>query len=287
MSQALHNLLNLLNLEKLEEGLFRGQSEDLGLRQVFGGQVVGQALYAAKQTVPEARIIHSFHSYFLRPGDSQKAIIYDVETLRDGKSFSARRVSAVQNGQPIFYMTASFQAPESGFEHQNSMPVVPGPDNLPSEQDLAQKLAAHLPLKLKEKFLAERPLDIRPVQIHNPLKGRVDEPVRQVWIRANGQLPDDRRIHQYLLGYASDLNFLPVALQPHGKGFLEPDMQVATIDHSMWFHRPFDLSDWLLYSVVSTSASGARGFVRGEFYTRNGTLVATTVQEGVMRQREA
>ncbi len=226
MSQALHNLLNLLNLEKLEEGLFRGQSEDLGLRQVFGGQVVGQALYAAKQTVPEARIIHSFHSYFLRPGDSQKAIIYDVETLRDGKSFSARRVSAVQNGQPIFYMTASFQAPENGFEHQNSMPQVPGPDNLPSEQDLAHRLAAHLPLKLKEKFLAERPLDIRPVQIHNPLKGHVDEPLRQVWVRANGQLPDDRRIHQYLLGY-------------------------------------------------------------GEFFSQDGTLVATTVQEGVMRQREA
>jgi acyl-CoA thioesterase-2 len=223
----------------------------------------------------------------LRPGDSQKAIIYDVETLRDGKSFSARRVSAVQNGQPIFYMTASFQAPETGFEHQNSMPPVPGPDELPSERDLAQKLAAHLPLKLKEKFLAERPLDIRPVQIHNPLKGHVAEPVRQVWVRANGQMPADRRIHQYVLGYASDLNFLPVALQPHGKGFLEADMQVATIDHSMWFHRPFDLSEWLLYSVVSTSASGARGFVRGEFYTQEGTLVATTVQEGVMRQRDA
>ncbi|WP_313118784.1 acyl-CoA thioesterase II, partial [Pantoea septica] len=264
MSQALQNLLNLLNLEKLEEGLFRGQSEDLGLRQVFGGQVVGQALYAAKQTVPEERIIHSFHSYFLRPGDSKKGIIYDVETLRDGKSFSARRVSAVQNGQPIFYMTASFQAPESGFEHQNVMPEVPGPETLASEQDLAQKMAHLLPEKVREKFIAERPLEIRPVQIHNPLKGRVDEPVRQVWIRANGGLPADLRIHQYLLGYASDLNFLPVALQPHGKGFLEADMQVATIDHSMWFHRPFNFSDWLLYSVVSTSASGARGFVRGE-----------------------
>ncbi|MBS6435880.1 MULTISPECIES: acyl-CoA thioesterase II [Pantoea] len=285
MSQALQNLLNLLNLEKLEEGLFRGQSEDLGLRQVFGGQVVGQALYAAKQTVPEERIIHSFHSYFLRPGDSKKGIIYDVETLRDGKSFSARRVSAVQNGQPIFYMTASFQAPESGFEHQNVMPEVPGPETLASEQDLAQKMAHLLPEKVREKFIAERPLEIRPVQIHNPLKGRVDEPVRQVWIRANGGLPADLRIHQYLLGYASDLNFLPVALQPHGKGFLEADMQVATIDHSMWFHRPFNFSDWLLYSVVSTSASGARGFVRGEFYNQQGVLVASTVQEGVMRQR--
>ncbi len=219
MSQALQNLLNLLNLEKLEEGLFRGQSEDLGLRQVFGGQVVGQALYAAKQTVPEERIIHSFHSYFLRPGDSKKAIIYDVETLRDGKSFSARRVSAIQNGHPIFYMTASFQAPENGFEHQNQMPDVPGPENLPSEQMMAQKMAHLLPEKVREKFIAERPLEIRPVQIHNPVKGHVAEPVRQVWIRANGPLPGDLRLHQYMLGYASDLNFLPVALQPHGKGF--------------------------------------------------------------------
>ncbi|WHS97875.1 MAG: Acyl-CoA thioesterase 2 [Pantoea stewartii] len=285
MSQALENLLNLIHLEKLDEGLFRGQSEDLGLRQVFGGQVVGQALFAAKQTVPEDRGVHSFHSYFLRPGDSQKAIIYDVESLRDGKSFSARRVSAIQNGQPIFYMTASFQSPESGFEHQKPMPQVKGPENLANEQQMAQKMAHMLPEKLREKFVAKRPLEIRPVQIHNPLRGHVDKPQRQVWIRANGTLPDDVRIHQYLLGYASDLNFLPVALQPHGKGFLEADMQVATIDHSMWFHRPLNFNDWLLYSVESTSASGARGFVRGEFYNQQGELVASTVQEGVMRQR--
>lgn len=285
MSQALHNLLNLLNLESLEEGLFRGQSEDLGLRQVFGGQVVGQALYAAKQTVPSERIIHSFHSYFLRPGDSQKAIIYDVENLRDGNSFSARRVKAVQSGQPIFYMTASFQGPENGFEHQKSMPSVPGPDDLPSEHDIALKLAQHIPAPYRDKFLSEKPFEIRPVKFHNPLKGNVDEPYRHLWIRANGAVPEDKHIHQYLLGYVSDFNFLPVSLQPHGKGFLEPGMQVATIDHSMWFHRPFDLREWLLYSVESTSASGARGFVRGEFYTQQGTLVASTVQEGVIRQR--
>jgi len=285
MSLALQNLLNLLNLESLEEGLFRGQSEDLGLRQVFGGQVVGQALYAAKQTVPSERLIHSFHSYFLRPGDSQKAIIYDVENLRDGQSFSARRVKAVQNGSPIFYMTASFQGPEEGFEHQKIMPDVPGPDNLPSEHDIAQQLAQHIPAPYRDKFLAEKPFEIRPVKFHNPLKGHVDEPVRHLWIRANGALPEDKRIHQYLLGYVSDSNFLPVSLQPHGKGFLEPGMQVATIDHSMWFHRPFDLSEWLLYSVESTSASSARGFVRGEFYTQQGILVASTVQEGVIRQR--
>ncbi|EBP6246969.1 acyl-CoA thioesterase II [Salmonella enterica] len=283
MSQTLNNLLTLLNLEKIEEGLFRGQSEDLGLRQVFGGQVVGQALYAAKETVPEARLVHSFHSYFLRPGDSQKPIIYDVEVLRDGNSFSARRVAAIQNGKPIFYMTASFQAPEPGFEHQKTMPTVVGPEGLPSETEIAQSLAHLLPPILKEKILCDRPLEIRPVEFHNPLKGHVAAPVRQVWIRANGTVPDDIRVHQYLLGYASDLNFLPVALQPHGIGFLEKGIQIATIDHSMWFHRPFNFNEWLLYSVESTSASSARGFVRGEFYTQDGALVASTVQEGVMR----
>ncbi|HCL5334219.1 TPA: acyl-CoA thioesterase II [Salmonella enterica] len=283
MSQTLNNLLTLLNLEKIEEGLFRGQSEDLGLRQVFGGQVVGQALYAAKETVPEERLVHSFHSYFLRPGDSQKPIIYDVEVLRDGNSFSARRVAAIQSGKPIFYMTASFQAPEPGFEHQKTMPMAIGPEGLPSETEIAQSLAHLLPPILREKFLYDRPLEIRPVEFHNPLKGHVAAPTRQVWIRANGAVPDDIRVHQYLLGYASDLNFLPVALQPHGIGFLEKGIQIATIDHSMWFHRPFNLNEWLLYSVESTSASSARGFVRGEFYTQDGALVASTVQEGVMR----
>ncbi|MBB3323736.1 acyl-CoA thioesterase II [Atlantibacter sp. RC6] len=285
MSQALSNLLALLNLEKIEEGLFRGQSEDLGLRQVFGGQVVGQALYAAKETVPSERLVHSFHSYFLRPGDSQKPIIYDVEVLRDGNSFSARRVAAIQNGKPIFYMTASFQAHESGFEHQKTMPAAPGPDSLKSETEIAREFEHFLPPPVREKFLCDKPLEIRPVEFHNPLKGHVAEPSRLVWFRANGALPADLRVHQYLLGYASDFNFLPVALQPHGVGFLEPGMQVATIDHSMWFHRPFDLNDWLLYSVESTSASSARGFVRGEFYTQDGILVASTVQEGVMRKR--
>ncbi|MEG1225542.1 MAG: acyl-CoA thioesterase II, partial [Hafnia sp.] len=265
MSQALKNLLDLLDLEKIEEGIYRGQSEDLGLRQVFGGQVVGQALYAAKQTVPLERNIHSFHSYFLRPGDSSQPIIYDVENLRDGNSFSARRVKAVQHGKPIFYMTASFQTAEEGFEHQNVMPEVPAPESLKSESEIANSMAHLIPESVREKFTCEKPLEMRPVTFHNPLMGTVEEPIRNVWFKANGEMPDDPRIHQYLLGYASDFNFLPTALQPHGKGFLEPGMQVATIDHSMWFHRPFRLDDWLLYTVESTSASGARGFVRGQF----------------------
>ncbi len=165
--------------------------------------------------------------------------------------------------------------------------AAPSPDGLPSETDIARKLAHLLPPQVKDKFLCDKPLEIRPVEFHNPMKGHIAEPVRQVWLRANGAVPDDLRIHQYLLGYASDFNFLPVALQPHGVGFLEPGMQVATIDHSMWFHLPFNINEWLLYSVESTSASSARGFVRGEFYTQDGTLVASTVQEGVMRNRNA
>ncbi|ATA24928.1 acyl-CoA thioesterase II [Brenneria goodwinii] len=286
MSQALQNLLDLLNLEKIEEGLFRGNSDDLGLRRVFGGQVVGQAMSAAKQTVPTDRKIHSLHSYFLLPGDSQKPIIYDVENLRDGNSFSARRVNAIQNGKPIFYMMASFQSHEAGFEHQNVMPAVTPPEALKSEQEIAQSFAHLLPLQFREKFTRPRPIEFRPVKFHNPLKGKVEAPVRHVWCRANGPLPDDERIHQYLLGYTSDCNFLLTALQPHGIGFLEPGMQVATIDHSMWFHRDFRLDDWLLYSVESTSASGARGFVRGQFYTREGVLVASSAQEGVIRYHQ-
>ncbi|HGF8969478.1 TPA: acyl-CoA thioesterase II [Yersinia enterocolitica] len=283
MSQALKKLLDLLCLEKIEEGIFRGQSEDLGLRQVFGGQVVGQAIYAAKQTVPTDRVVHSFHSYFLRPGDSSKPIIYDVETLRDGNSFSARRVSAIQNGKPIFYMTASFQSQEEGFEHQNTMPDVPPPEGLMSETDIARKFVHLIPEKVRDKFIGHQPIEMRPVKFHNPLQGSTAEPNRYVWFKANGEMPDDLRVHQYLLGYASDFNFLPTALQPHGIGFLEPGVQIATIDHSMWFHRPFRLDDWLLYAVESTSASGARGFVRGQIYNREGVLVASTVQEGVIR----
>jgi acyl-CoA thioesterase II len=283
MSEALEKLLDLLDLEKIEEGLFRGQSEDLGLRQVFGGQVMGQAIYAAKQTVPTDRVVHSFHSYFLRPGDSNKPIIYDVETLRDGTSFSARRVSAIQNGKPIFYMTASFQSQEEGFEHQNTMPDVSPPEELMSETEIARKFAHLIPEKVREKFIDHQPIEMRPVKFHNPIQGSVEEPHRYVWFRANGKMPDDLRVHQYMLGYASDFNFLPTALQPHGIGFLEPGVQIATIDHSMWFHRPFRLDHWLLYAVESTSASGARGFVRGQIYSREGVLVASTVQEGVMR----
>ncbi|MBS9431823.1 MULTISPECIES: acyl-CoA thioesterase II [Photorhabdus] len=285
MSKSLQNLINLMKLEKIEEGIYRGQSKDLGFPQVFGGQVIGQALYAAKQTVVDDRMGNSFHSYFLRPGDSHKPIVYDVEILRDGGSFSARRVSAIQNGKPIFYMTASFQSHEEGFEHQNIMPDVPYPEELIPQNEIVKKMSHLLPQKMQNILLFPCPLEMRPVKYHSPFNCPPEEPIRYVWFRSNGNMPDDPFIHQYLLGYASDFNFLPTALQPHGVGFLEKNIQIATIDHSMWFHRPFKLDDWLLYAIDSPSASGARGFVRGQIYNREGVLVASTVQEGLIRKR--
>lgn len=285
MSRKLDTLLALLHLEKLEDGLFRGQSEDLGLPQVFGGQVVAQALYAARQTVPEGRRAHSFHSYFLRPGDVDLPIIYQVVVLRDGYSFSARYVSAIQRGQPIFYLTASFQSEEVGFEHQARMPDVPVPETLAAEPELALELSDKLSPALRARLSREKPIETRPVLFNNPFKGTVEKPERYVWLRAAGPLPDELECHQLLLGYASDSNFLPTALQPHGVGFLEPGIQLATIDHSMWFHRPFRFDDWLLYAIESPSASGARGFVRGQIFSRDGKLVASTAQEGVIRRQ--
>lgn len=286
MSPALQNLIQLMELEKIEEGLFRGQSEDLGLPQVFGGQVVGQAMYAAEQTVPNERMINSFHSYFLRPGDSSRPIIYDVENLRDGGSFSARRVSAIQNGKPIFYMTASFQIQEEGYEHQNVMPQIPAPETLVSQSVIIEKMAAYLPETIKKFALRPNPFEFRPVEFYSPFDSQPLEPVRYIWFKSQGELPDTPSLHHYLLGYVSDYHFLPTALQPHGRGFLEKDLQVATIDHSMWFHRPFKLDEWHLYSIESPSASGGRGFVKGQIYNQKGQLIATSVQEGLIRQRD-
>jgi acyl-CoA thioesterase-2 len=284
MSHTLDQLLALMTLEKIEEGRFLGQSEDLGLKRVFGGQVVGQALFAARQTAPDGRILHSCHCYFLRPGDSNEPIMYQVANLRDGNNFSARRVDAIQRGQTLFSMTASFQYPEEGFEHQDTMPQVASPEGLTSEREIMGRLGGNLPPLLRERLSGEQPFEVRPVIFHNPAKGRPEKPERYIWLRANGAMPADIHSHQYLLGYISDFNFLPTALQPHGVGFLEPGMNIATIDHSIWFHRPFNLEDWLLYAIQSPSASGARGYVRGQFYSRDGRLIASATQEGVMRR---
>lgn len=285
MSQVLHDLLDLLKLETIEQGIYRGQSQDLGFGAVFGGQVIGQALSAAKETLPEDRKVHSLHTYFLRPGDAHKPIVYDVENIRDGKRFSTRRVQAIQHGKPIFYMTASFQIDEPGFEHQDTMPEVPGPEGLVSDIDIYREHAELIPEAIRNKFICEKPIEMRFVTANNPFKPVVDEPRRYVWIRANGEMPDDPRVHKYLLAYASDFNFLPTALQPHGHSFAQPNIQMATIDHSMWFHKDFRMDDWLLYAIDSPVATGARGLVRGQIFSRDGTLVASTMQEGVMRKR--
>jgi len=285
MGKVLNDLLNQLSLEKLEENLFRGESQDLGLGVVFGGQVMGQALSAAKETVQDERQVHSFHSYFLRPGQTDKPIIYDVERLRDGQTLSTRRIKAVQNGQAIFYMTASFKAKESGFEHQNKMPSAPDPEDLISEQDMALMHTEMLPVSIRDKLVGEKPIEMRPVSFVDPSDPEVEPAKRLVWLKANGKMPDDLRVHRYLLAYASDFNFLLTALQPHGVSYYSEGMQVVTVDHSMWFHHDFRLDEWLLYAVESTVASDGRGLVRGQFFTREGKLVASSIQEGLIRQR--
>jgi acyl-CoA thioesterase-2 len=283
----LSELIALLRLERLEQNLFRGQSQDLGWGAVFGGQVLGQALSAAEQTVPEGRTIHSLHGYFLRVGDARQPIIYDVDCIRDGKSFTTRRVNAIQKGHAIFSLAASFQRPEPGFDHQEPMPAAPAPETLVSELELARRFADVIPPEMRDRALAEKPIEVRPVDPMNPLAPVVREPRRSVWYRAIGPLPDEPSLHQYLLAYASDFNLLGTAMLPHGISWLDRRMQVASLDHAMWFHRPFRMDEWLLYSIDSPSASGARGLARGRFFTRDGVLVASTAQEGLIRRWES
>lgn len=285
MSQVLNDLSALLKLEAIEQGIYRGDSQDLGFRALFGGQVMGQALSAAQETVAATHSVHSLHSYFLRPGDASKPVVYQVENIRDGRSFNTRRVNAIQNGKAIFYMTASFQQQETGFDHQDKMPDVPGPEELRSYTDFIFDNQAAIPEEIRGKFLSEKPIEIRPVNQYNWVKPEKTAAKCQMWIKSNGCLPDDLRIHTYLLAYTSDFLFLPTALYPHGLSYWQPNFQLATIDHSMWFHRPFRLDEWLLYSIDSPSASGGRGLVKGQIFNREGLLVASTMQEGVMRQR--
>ena len=283
-NNTLGDLLDLLSLEKIEEGIYRGNSQNLGLPQVFGGQVIGQALSATKATLKDHRPVHSLHSYFLRPGDASRPIIYDVENLRDGRSISTRRVKAIQHGKPIFFMTASFHVEADGLEHQAVMPEVEGPENLTTTRERIRKLALEENMPLPERFEQQSPIIIKPVESFNPLKPEATSPVRHVWMKTNGELPDDPRVHKYMLAYASDMAFLPVAGQPHGISFFTKNFQMATIDHSMWFHRDFRFDDWLLYQIDSPSATNQRGFVLGKFFDRKGRLVASTAQEGVMRE---
>lgn len=287
MSNVLTELLELLQLERIEKNLFRGQSQDLGWGNVFGGQVLGQALSAAVQTVPKDRSVHSLHGYFLRVGDASRPIVYDVDCIRDGKSFTTRRVVAIQGGRAIFNMSASFQTPEEGFEHQDAMPDVAPPDKLKSQRQLALEHIEAIPVPFRERATCERPIEIRPLDPIDLLKPKVRDPNRHVWYRTAGELPDTQATHQYLLAYASDFNLLGSSMLPHGISWLTPGMQVASLDHAMWFHRPFRMDEWLLYAIESPSASGARGMARGSFYTKDGSLVASVMQEGLIRQWKA
>lgn len=282
---VLDQLVKLLALERIEDNLFRGQSQDLGWGRVYGGQVLGQALSAASQTVPEDRPVHSLHAYFLRPGDATLPIVYEVDRIRDGKSFTTRRVVAIQKGRPIFNLSSSFQIEEAGFEHQVTMPTVPGPDNLESESELSKRIEDHIPAKLKPIALAERPIETRPVRPYNHLQPKPSEPYSQSWCKAAGKLPDDPSVHRYMLAYASDYGLLTTALQFHGASWLSSGIQIASLDHAMWFHRPFRMDEWFLYSTESTTAVGARGLVRGQFFDRGGRLIASCMQEGLIRQR--
>jgi acyl-CoA thioesterase-2 len=285
MTRVLTELVDLLALESIEENLFRGQSQDLGWGLVFGGQVLGQALSAAVQTVPSERAVHSLHAYFLRAGDASKPIVYQVDRIRDGRSFTTRRVVAIQFGRPIFNMSASFQIQEAGFEHADAMPRFDGPEGLRSEREIWEEVLDQLPESYRARAAAERPIELRSVDPVNPLAPEPREREQAVWLKAAGSLPDHAALHQYLLAYCSDFSFLTTAMRPHGASWAQPHMQVASIDHAMWFHRPFRMDDWLLHVMESPSAGGARGLVRGRIFTRDGLLVASTAQEGLMRDR--
>ncbi len=280
--EALDDLLELLELEPLEVNLFRGVSPDEDQQRVFGGQVAAQALVAAGRTVDSDRLVHSLHSYFLRPGDPNVPIIYEVDRIRDGRSFTTRRVIAIQHGKVIFNLSASFQIVESGPDHAMEMPAVPAPDALPTYRE---RLAPYLPrlgAEMIDWLTRERPIDSRPVEDPHWLEPGPRPPEQDVWIRTNGTLPDDPLLHACVVAYASDLSLLDTATLPHAIGY-DGHYQMASLDHAMWFHRPFRADAWLLYHQMSPSASGARGLALGHVFTQDGTLAITVMQEGLIR----
>lgn len=282
MDRRLADLLKLLELERLELELFRGASRDIGAPQVFGGQVLGQALVAASATVV-GRIVHSLHAYFLRPGDFDAPIVYEVDRSRDGHSFSNRRVVAIQHGEQIFNMTASFQIPQPGVEHQLPMPQVPPPEDLHDMDTHQREMIPQFPEKLRRLFEHQRPFEFRPVRMPDYFRRERLEPIKHVWFRAVDRPPDDVALQRCLLAYVSDYHLLDTATLPHAVSWFGSGVRLASIDHAMWFHADVQVADWLLYSIDSPSASGARGFCRGSIFTRAGKLVASTAQEGLIR----
>ena len=285
MSKAIEKLITLLDIENLEHNLFRGISPETGWQRVFGGQVIGQALVAAARTVEEDRTVHSLQAYFMRPGDPTTPIIYEVDPIRDGKSFSTRRVVAIQHGKAIYSMSASFQLVEEGLDHQAEMPDVPAPEDLMGEKQLAKHFLDVAPENVRTYWERERPIELRPTNFTRYISREKLPPVQNIWFRPTGVLPDDDRVHQCALAYASDMTLLDTALLPHGRAVFDDDLQVASLDHTMWFHRPFRFDDWFLYAQDTPNASGSRGLTRAQIFTRDGKLVASVAQEGLIRLR--
>ena len=289
MPSAFDALVELLDLERIEQDLFRGRQPNEKRQRVFGGHVAGQALIAAGRTAPDDRAVHSLHAYFLRPGDPQIPIVYQVERTRDGKSFATRRVTAIQHGRPIFALSASFHVEEATFEHQRAMPEVPGPDELEDWQVAMRRvIAARPPADHKHLDWVERdrPIESRHVELMDYFGGS-QEPRSNIWIRARGRLPDDPLLHRCVMAYASDMTLIDTAARPHPIELLSDESENASLDHAMWFHRPFRADEWLLYSQESPSMSGGRGLTTGHFFHRDGSLVASVVQEGLFRIRRS
>jgi acyl-CoA thioesterase-2 len=285
MSSAVADLLAILDLEALDVNLYRGRSPQAGWQRVFGGQVIGQALVAAARTVDASRPPHSMHAYFLLPGDPKVPIIYDVDRMRDGKSFTTRRVTARQHGHPIFSMLVSFHADEQGLGHQAEMPDVPMPEALPNEIEVRKNILPMMPDPVRRYYERERPIELRPVEFERYLGKKVPDGRFNVWIKTTGALPDDPAIHRSVLAYTSDMGLLDTALVRHGRTLFETEFMAASLDHALWLHRPFRADDWLLYSQDSPNLEGGRGFARGLVFTRDGTLVASVAQEGLVRLR--
>lgn len=279
-------LIELLQLEHLEDNLFRGQSRDIGTRFVFGGQVLGQALAAAQQTVDRAREAHSLHAYFLRAGDIEAPIVYSVERARDGGSFSSRRVVAIQHGQPILTGSVSFQLPETGVEHQTSMPEVPPPEDVEPMQPWPADELHRLPVKLQRWLGIDGPFEFREVWPRDERHPTKRPPIQHIWFRLVSPIVDAATVHRVLLAYASDFHLIGTATLPHGISYLTDHVQMASLDHALWFHRPFRVDEWLLYSFDSPTAQGGRGLARGQIFSRDGVLVASSAQEGLIRVRQ-
>jgi acyl-CoA thioesterase-2 len=285
---AVEDLIETLDLETLEQNLFRGRSPQTRWQRVFGGQVIGQALVAACRTVDVAtRPPHSLHAYFLLGGDPKVPIIYEVDRIRDGRSFTTRRVVAIQHGQAIFSMSASFQVEEQGFSHQARMPDVPSPEELPTDAEVRRDILPTMPDAVRRFYERERPIELRPVEYSRYSGAKPETAQFNVWIRSTARLPDDRAIHQCVLAYASDMALLDASLIPHGRSVFDGSIMAASLDHALWFHRPFRADEWLLYAQDSPNSSGARGFSRGSIFAADGTLVASVAQEGLVRERRA